>query len=62
MVATPTGASSIRRRLVAFVGLAALLILGGATYIGLTILQRSMADDENARMSVLPDQFRPTRQ
>ena len=50
MVATPTGASSIRRRLVAFVGLAALLILGGATYIGLTILQRSTADDENARI------------
>lgn len=50
MVATPTGASSIRRRLVAFVGVAAILILGGATYIGLTILQRSMADDENARI------------
>jgi methyl-accepting chemotaxis protein len=41
---------SLRRRLLAFVGLAAVLVLGGATYIGLTILQRSIAGDENARI------------
>jgi methyl-accepting chemotaxis protein len=44
------GSSSIRRRLVTFVGIAALLVLGGATYVGLTILKRSMAGDENDRI------------
>lgn len=42
---------SLRSRLVGIVGLGALVVLGIIGYAGLFFLQRSMADDENARIS-----------
>src|SRR3954463_14365811 len=44
-------AASIRRRLVTFVAIAALLTLGGMTYLGLEILRRTMGGDEDARLT-----------
>lgn len=44
-------ARSLRSRLVAIVGLGALIVLGIAGYAGLFFLKKSMADDENARIT-----------
>lgn len=42
---------SLRRRLVTLVGIAAVLVLGGATSIGLAILKKAMAGDQDARLA-----------
>jgi methyl-accepting chemotaxis protein len=52
--ATLTGdhsARSLRRRLIAMIGIAAVIVLASVAFSGLYVLKRSMADDENARIA-----------
>jgi methyl-accepting chemotaxis protein len=48
---TARRASSIRRGLLVFLGVAPVLFIGGGTWLGLRFLQKSMAGDENARIT-----------
>jgi methyl-accepting chemotaxis protein len=48
---TARRSSSIRRGLLVFLGVAPVLFIGGGTWLGLRFLQKSMAGDENARIT-----------